>query len=429
MNTILRTLLLEWKDRTLPQLVTRDRQIDVSAQPGTNNATVITGFRRVGKTYMLFEAIERLLQTHPREDVIYLNFEDERLISPTTDLLTDLIPEIQSVFGKKPKYLFLDELQLVPNWSKWVRRVLDSESIQLFITGSSSKMSSSELPTELRGRAWEIKVHPLTFPEFLRFKKLTIDLEKLTFTQDEMARFRFLFDEYLIFGALPAVILTSQEKKQELLQSYFQTVVQLDIAERHKIDNDIALRTLLKLLLNANYITISKLYNSLKSMGVAVGKSTVDTYLSYIESSYFMKELSICSPVILNQLQYPRKVYFVDTGFMTALSTKFSKNMGRLFENFVYQTLAQKNESIYYYKDNKDNEVDFAIRNDGKTTALYQVCFDLTDEDTQKREIKPLLKAGKALNCQNLYLLTLEKTDSLKLPPEIELITAAEFLL
>jgi len=103
MNTILRTLLLEWKDRTLPQLVTRDRQIDVSAQLGTNNATVITGFRRVGKTYMLFEAIERLLQTYPREDVIYLNFEDERLISPTTDLLTDLIPEIQSVFGKKPK--------------------------------------------------------------------------------------------------------------------------------------------------------------------------------------------------------------------------------------------------------------------------------------------------------------------------------------
>ena len=142
-----------------------------------------------------------------------------------------------------------------------------------------------------------------------------------------------------------------------------------------------------------------------------------------------MKELTIYSPVILNQLQYPRKVYFIDTGFMTALSTKFSKNMVQLFENFAYQTLAQKNESIYYYKDNKKNEVDFAIRNDGKTTALYQVCVDLTDEDTQKREIKPLLKAGKALNCQNLYLLTLEKPDSLKLPPEIKLITAAEFLL
>jgi predicted AAA+ superfamily ATPase len=231
MNTLLRTLLYEWKDRKLPQVIGRDTLLDTSAQQGTNNATVITGFRRVGKTYMLYEAIEKLLETHPREEVVYINFEDERIIAPTTDLLTDLIPEIQAVYGTKPKYLFLDELQLIPNWSKWVRRILDSEAIQLFITGSSSKMSSAELPTELRGRAWEVKVSPLTFAEFLRFKKTGVDFEKSAYVKDEMARFRFLFDEYLTFGALPAVVLTVQEKKQELLQSYFQTVVQKDIAE------------------------------------------------------------------------------------------------------------------------------------------------------------------------------------------------------
>jgi predicted AAA+ superfamily ATPase len=428
MNTLLRTLLLEWQDRILPSVIGRDHQLDISAQPGINNATVVTGFRRVGKTYMLFEAIEKLLETHTREEVIYLNFEDERIISPDTDLLTDLLPEIQAAFGKKPKYLFLDELQLVPNWSKWVRRILDSESIQLFTTGSSSKMSSSELPTELRGRAWEIEVHPLSFSEFLRFKKQTIDNKKLSFVQDELARFRFLFDEYLTFGAVPAVVLAAPDKKHELLQSYFQTVVQRDIAERHKVDNDLALKTMLKLLLNSNYVTISKLFNSLKSMGIAVGKSTVDSYLSYIESSYFMKELYIRNPSVINQLQYPRKIYFVDTGFLTTLSTNFSKNTGRLFENFVFQNLAQKNDALYYYKDDQDNEIDFVILEDGKTTALYQVCFDLTDEDTQKREIKPLIKAGKALNCQNLYLLTLEKPDSLMVPPGIKLITAPEFL-
>jgi predicted AAA+ superfamily ATPase len=146
--------------------------------------------------------------------------------------------------------------------------------------------------------------------------------------KDEMARFRFLFDEYLVFGALPGVVLVSPEQKQELLQSYFQTVVQRDIAERYTIDNDVVLKTLLKLLLNSSYITISKLTNSLKSMGTPVGKSTVNNYLSNIESSYFMNELPIYSPVIINQLQYPRKVYFVDTGFMTALSTKFSKSIG-----------------------------------------------------------------------------------------------------
>jgi predicted AAA+ superfamily ATPase len=141
-----------------------------------------------------------------------------------------------------------------------------------------------------------------------------------------------------------------------------------------------------------------------------------------------MKELYIRNPSVINQLQYPRKIYFVDTGFLTALSTNFSKNTGRLFENFVFQNLAQKNDALYYYKDDQDNEIDFVILEDGKTTALYQVCFDLTDEDTQKREIKPLIKAGKVLNCQNLYLLTLEKPDSLMVPPGIKLITAPEFL-
>src|SRR3989344_108613 len=427
MNQILKTLLYEWKDRKLPSVIARDIHVDTSEQSQMQYATVITGFRRVGKTYLLYQAIEKLLQTHSRDEVVYINCEDERILSPSTDLLTDLIPEIQAVYGKKPIYLFLDELQLIPNWSQWVRRILDTESIRLFITGSSSKMSSAELPTELRGRAWEIKVSPLTFKEFLRFKKTTIDFEKLAFVKDEMARFRFLFDEYLIYGALPAVVLTAQEKKQELLQSYFQAVVQRDIAERYKINNDTALRTLLKLLLNSSYITISKLANSLKSMGIPVGKSTVDNYLSYIENSYFMNELYIYNQSVINQLQYPRKVYFIDTGFMTALSTKFSKNMGRLFENTVFHKLARENETIHYYKDDKGNEVDFAILNEGKTTALYQVCFDLTDEETQSREVRALIKAGNNLKCRNLNLLTLEKPDNYKPPQEIKIISAAEF--
>jgi len=428
MNSILRTLLYEWRDRKLPSVVGRDIHLDITAQTGTNNAIVITGFRRVGKTYLLYETIEGLLETHQREEVVYLNFEDERIMVPSTELLTDLIPEIQAVFGQKPKYLFLDELQLIPNWSKWTRRILDTENIQLFITGSSSKMSSAELPTELRGRAWEVKVSPLSFKEFLKFKKTSIDFEKLAFVKDEMARFRFLFDEYLVYGGLPAVVLTTQEKKQELLQSYFQAVVQRDIAERYKIDNDTALRTLLKLLLNSSYITISKLHNSLKSMSIPVGKSTIDNYLSYIESSYFMNELYIHSPAVINQLQYPRKVYFVDTGFMTALSTKFSKNMGRLFENIMFQKLARENETMYYYKDDKGNEVDFAVLSEGKTTALYQVSFDLTDEETQNREVRSLIKAGMTLNCQNLNLLTLEKQETYKPPQEIKVISAVEFL-
>ncbi|MBI5620672.1 ATP-binding protein [Candidatus Gottesmanbacteria bacterium] len=426
MNTLLKTLLLEWKERTLPSIIRRESPLDTMPQPGTRNATVITGFRRVGKTYLVYEAIEKLLETHSRDDVVYINFEDERILSLTTDLLTDLIPEIMAVYGKKPMYLFLDEIQLIPNWSKWVRRILDTESIQLFITGSSSKMGSVELPTELRGRAWEVDVSPLSFREFLRFKNVHIDVKKTSFVADEMARFRFLFDEYLTFGGLPAVVLTTLEKKRELLQSYFQTVVQRDISERHNIDNDTALRTLLKLLLNSNTMTISKLTNTLKSMSIPVGKSTIDNYLSYIEDSYFMKELYIYNQAVINQLQYPRKVYFIDTGFMTALSTKFSKNMGRLFENISFHALARKNETIHYYRDDTGCEVDFAILAEGKTTALYQVCFDMTDEETRMREVRSLIKAGRSLRCQNLNILTVEKP-AVSLPKEIHVVSAVDF--
>ena len=426
MDTILKTLLYEWRDRTLPSFIKRNQHIDTSLQEGTNNATVVTGFRRVGKTYLVYEAIEELLKTNSKEDVVYINFENEKIINPTTDLLTNLIPQCQEVFGKKPKYLFLDELQLIPNWSKWVRRILDTEAIQLFITGSSSKMSSSELPTELRGRSWEVKVKPLTFEEFLRFKKIPLDLEKIQYVKDDEAKIRFQYEHYLLFGGLPAVVLTSQEKKQELLQSYFDTVVGKDISERNKIENDLALRTLLKLLLNSNHITISKLHNTFKSMAIPVGKSTIDNYISYIKTSYFMNELHIYNRSVVNQLQYPRKVYFVDTGFITALSTKFSKNMGRLFENAVYNKLSLQNELMYYYKDENGNEVDFAVLEEGKTKALYQVCFDLNDEDTQKREIRSLIKAGEQLSCNNLNLLTLDYPKQLEIPESIKIVSVPE---
>jgi predicted AAA+ superfamily ATPase len=427
MNPILRTLLYEWRDRELPELVSRDTEIDVSKHAGVNNATVITGFRRVGKTYLVFAAIEKLLEEHAKEDVVYINFEDER-ITPQIDTLTGLLPEIQATYGKKPKYLFLDEIQVIPNWGQWVRRILDTEDIQVFVTGSSSKMGSRELPTEVRGRAWLMHVAPLSFSEFLRFKHTSIDTEKMAFVADEHARFRFLLDEYLKFGALPAVVLVDQAKKQELLQSDFQTVVKFEITERNKIENDVALKALLKLLLNSTQITISKLHKTIQSLQISVGKTTIDNYLGYIEDSYFMKQLAIFSPAVVNQLGYPRKVYFVDTGFITALSTKFSTNMGRLLENAVFNRLSQQYETIHYFRDASNYEVDFVVIEDTKVSAMYQVCYDLSDEDTRNREVRALTRAADVLHCSNLNLITLEPDTAGLIPKEITVLTPDKML-
>lgn len=404
MEEILKTILYEWQERKLPKVIKRNIRLETKKDTFLRKAKVITGFRRTGKTYLLFSLIQKLLKTYNRTQIIYINFEDERL-PLKTEVLSGLLPTIRAVFGKDPAYLFLDELQNIPHWSKWLRRILDQKEISIFATGSSSKMSSFEMPTELRGRSWETKVYPLDFDEFLRFKRKAVNWEKVKHLPDERAKLDFLFNEYLLWGGLPEVVLTPQERKQELLQNYFQTVVRKEIIERFQVKNEEVLKAFLKLLINSTSFSVSKMYNNLKSLSFKVGKTTLNSYLSYIESSYFLKQLFFYSPKMKSQLQYPRKAYFIDNGFLTSLSTKFSKNYGRLFENFVFWHLTKKGKNLFYCKNEKGEEVDFVLMENGKTKALYQVCFNLHDFETYQRETKSLLKAGKKFSCQNLYLI------------------------
>ncbi|NTU47083.1 ATP-binding protein [Candidatus Roizmanbacteria bacterium] len=141
-----------------------------------------------------------------------------------------------------------------------------------------------------------------------------------------------------------------------------------------------------------------------------------------------MKELYIFSPSVVNQLQYPRKNYFIDTGFITALTTKFSKNYGRLFENYIYGLLSQQCETLHYYRDREGAEVDFVSLTNGRADTLYQVCYDLSDNDTVQREIKALLKAKETLKCNNAQLITLYSKPAIPILPEIEVITPEMFL-
>lgn len=404
MKDILKTILYEWQERKLPKVIKRNIRIETKKDSFLRKAKVITGFRRTGKTYLLFSLVQKLLKTYNRKQIIYVNFEDERL-PLKTKLLTKLLPAIREVFGQDPDYLFLDELQNIPYWSKWLRRILDQKEISIFVTGSSSKMSSFEMPTELRGRAWETKVSPLDFDEFLRFKRKTINWEKIKHLPDEKAKLNFLFNEYLLWGGLPEVVLTPEERKQELLQNYFQTVVRKEIIERFRIKNEEVLKSFLKLLINSTSFSVSKMYNNLKSLGFKVGKTTLNNYLSYIKSSYFLKELLFYSPKMKSQLQYPRKVYFIDNGFLTSLTTRFSKNYGRLFENFVFWHLTKENKNLFYYKNDRGEEIDFVLIKNGEIETLYQACFDLKDFETYQRETKSLLKAGKKFSCQNLYVI------------------------
>ncbi|KKS42117.1 MAG: hypothetical protein UV05_C0048G0002 [candidate division CPR1 bacterium GW2011_GWA2_42_17] len=411
----------EWERKTLPKIFPREKEISVSGFGQLNKILVITGFRRTGKTYLLLSAISKLLQTYSKKDIFYLNFEDER-IPLTTQVLTDLLPAFQAHFGQKPKFLFLDEVQNIPLWSKYVRRILDNENIQIFLTGSSSKMSSFELPTELRGRSLEQKVTPLNFREFLIFKNEPLNQEK--------ARFDFLFNEYLTFGGLPEIVRARSEDKTNILQEYFRTVIRREIMERFNLKNEEPLKTVAKLLLNSTYFSLSKMYRDLTSQGIKIGKNTVGNYFSYLASSYLFAPLPHFSFSLRHQMTRPQKAFFVDNGFITTLSTKFSQNTGRLLENVVAWHLRTANKEMYYFQnERKTDEIDFVVLKNGQPEELIQVCWDLSDRETQKREFGALLRTGKKLRCSSLKMITASGTEKISLPPPIKAVSLADFFL
>ncbi|HMB65263.1 MAG TPA: AAA family ATPase, partial [Patescibacteria group bacterium] len=166
METLIKTLLYEWKERQLPEVIPRENNLEGYLDQKIPKITAITGFRRTGKTYLVFELIKKLLNEKNREQVVYINFEDER-IPAQKEFLSKLLPTAEQILEEKVEYLFLDEIQNIPEWSKWLRRIYDQTDIKIFVTGSSSKLSSREIPTELRGRCLEEKVFPLSFREFL----------------------------------------------------------------------------------------------------------------------------------------------------------------------------------------------------------------------------------------------------------------------
>ncbi|MEK6836929.1 MAG: ATP-binding protein [Nanoarchaeota archaeon] len=404
MKQIIKTILVEWKGKNIPVVIPRDVSFQDYLDMKVNKIIVLNGFRRVGKTYILYGLANELLKLNSREEVVQINFEDER-IPLKTDFLSSLLPTAEEIFNKKIKYLFLDELHNIPNWSKWLRRTYDNNDIKIFVSGSSSRMSEEEIPTELRGRFLEVKIFPLSFKEFLRFKKLSFDFKTLDYSEKEKPIILKALTEYITYGGLPEVVLEEENKKLELSQSYYSTVIKRDIIERYKIKNEESLKALLKLLLDSKEYSISKTYNTLKSLGYKIGKSTVQTYISCIENSYFAFSLPIFSYKIKDQMQYPKKVYFIDNVFINSISTKFLDNWGRLYENIVAIELKRRKIESYYWKNVEKEEVDFIVKGDKKIEQLIQVCYDITDRDTKKREIRAILKASKELKCDNLLII------------------------
>lgn len=414
-------LIQEWRTRALPHIVPRLLNISTYVDPTIRKIVTVTGFRRVGKTYLLLDYASRLGQ----KNCIYLNLEDERIpekiesLTLFSDTLAELaIPENTT--------LMLDEIQNIPNWSKWARRMNETTGYQLILTGSSSELTYRKLPTELRGRSLNMQVDPLTFSEFLRFKEKALrDLPE----QHILALLR----EFLTFGGLPEIVLADEGKKYLLLNEYLRTFITRDIIERYHIRKEHTLGALLDLLLNSTEFTASKLANTLKSIDSDVSRSTVQKYLTYFQESFFLQSLLWHDASAKNRMQAPRKAYFVDSFFIST-SSGFSQNIGRLMEQKVFEKLQafQRGKpalSLYYWRNQQRYEVDFVLREKEHTVSLIQVSYVHQGEAIPNREVRNLALAAKHLSCENLILVTWDMSGIHLLDGRrIRLVPLSEFL-
>lgn len=400
---IVKKILNEWNERAFPDTLERNSNVNKYVSSKTNKILVLNGFRRVGKTYLLLGEVKKLLKTYSKKEVIYLNFEDER-IPLKEGFLSELLPEIIKINGEIPKFLFLDEIQNFPDWSKWLRRVYDLyPKTKFFVTGSSSKMSFSKIPTELRGRYLLNRIFPLSFKEFLIFKNFNKEINENKLIN--------LFEDYLIYGGLPEIVLADKNEKLEIVKSYYSSVVNRDLIEEHSIKNKESMKAILNLLLDSTNYSYSKLYNSLKSLQYEIGKNTLIDYIKIIEDSFFMFSIPIFSYKIKTRMQYPKKNYFIDNVFLSKIAINFSKNYGKLYENLVAIELLKKEKDFFYWKNQQQEEVDFVIKEGLKIKELIQVCYDVSKTKTKDREIRALLKASKELKCKNLIIITKEYED------------------
>jgi hypothetical protein len=253
---------------------------------------------------------------------------------------------------------------------------------------------SSEFTTVLSGRSINLNIFPLSFKEFVRFNDKKIKQYKDIVLDKN--RVNSLMSEYLEFGGFPRVVLETKDNKSILLKEYFEAIVLRDIVSRHNIRDVSLLKAFATILLTniASPTSIGKLASVLQgSFNRKTSLETVSRFLEYAESAFLIFPVQIFSYKIKDQLQYPRKVYCIDTGLRNAVSFRFSEDIGRLYENLVYLELKRKGREIYYWKDPQHREVDFVIKEGMNVKELIQVCFDISDEKTKKREITALIKA------------------------------------
>jgi predicted AAA+ superfamily ATPase len=412
MKDVFKKIILERQD-WLKKINLTPREIKIE-----NNANyAFTGLRRAGKSYFLYQIIQENLKKENYERLLLINFEDERLLEVTHQDLQLIMDAYFELFESEP-IIFLDEIQNVPNWQKFVRRLAD-DGRRIYVTGSNAEMLSHEIATTLGGRFINKEILPLSFEEYLKFKKIKFS-EKSKFSSD---RFQLLkeFDSYLNYGGFPELL--QMKDKREFLSSVYQKLFYGDLIARYRVANAVTLKLMVKKLAESvnNETSVNRIKNLIKSTGVSIGSNTLFDYLNYLESSYLIAAISNYHSKFTEKETH-KKYYFLDTGilglFLTDQPTK-------LLENQNYIELRRRGETPYFLK--RKTEVDFYIP---EKQQLIQVSYSISDPETAKREIKGLHDAMKELKITKSWIITHDESKEIEIDEGIiQVIPAWQWLL
>lgn len=426
----IQALLLDFQEMHLEIGVPRRLVI----QPLPKKASVCIGVRRCGKSTLLFQTIQRLLDKGvSRRNILYLNFFDDRLrmlkgedLNIVAEAYFSLYPEKK---GNETVYCFFDEIQEVPGWEPFIERLMRTEKCEIWLTGSSSQLLSKEVASRMRGRVLSWELFPFSFREFLDWKE--IPAEKSLSTKERMLVMN-AFTEYWETGGFPEVLGVDRRLRIKIHQEYVNAILFHDLVERHDISHPKALTDLAHRLIDniSSLYSINALAGYLKSLGRGVSKSNVAQYLEWFEDSFFLFTLRLFDPSLARSKANPKKIYCVDHSVIPSVSSGIFPNSGHLLENLVFMALRRNRPNIWYYRTRSGKEVDFIAPAEGGGWNLVQACESLADGQTRKREMDALAEAMVEQRAGRAIVVTRNEQDRFETPSGIiDVLPAWKFLL
>jgi hypothetical protein len=415
MKQLISQLIDDFHERKLPEL--SDREQKLTELKG--KASVVIGMRRTGKTFFCFQKIMKLLSEGiPVSQILYLNFEDDRLLDFS---VKDFQSILDIYYGKFPSnrnvkcHFFFDEIQRIDQWEVFIRRLLDTENVQVCLTGSSSKLLSSEIATSLRGRSITAEIFPFSFKEFITHHGLLATIPE-RFSSNVSSILRKAVSDYLETGGFPEIQTVEKNLRAEILQGYIGSVLLKDVIERHHIGNITVLKHLVNSIMNSpcSQFSVNKFYNTLRSMSIKCTKNNIYEYLDHLLDAYLFYRVPLHTRSAKMRIVNPAKIYVIDTGLLNTMTFRSSANRGHLLENMVFMHLRQKGFEVEYVVTEKGYETDFMARHPvTREVKLLQVCWDISNADTFARELRGLKNAMSELGIGKGEIITLDDEKTL----------------